>query len=346
MTHVVIEKLAMRYEGQRAAAVNGIDMELAPGRLTALLGPSGCGKTTTMKLIAGLLRPDGGDIRFDGESVLPLAAERRDCAMVFQKPLLFPYMSVGENVAFGLRQRGIDRATRTRKVREMLALVQLEGFEDRRPGALSGGQQQRVALARALVIEPRVLLLDEPLSALDAHLREEMRELICSIQRRMGITTLVVTHDQDEAVVLADTIAVMFDGDIHQMDAPHIFYERPASSRIARFFGARNLWPARITGGMASTDFGRLAVEQGEVREGSAILTIRPGEVALGDGPNAFDATVTARIYLGEHVRARFDLYGTTLEGLFPRNASGNLVVGARVRVRLPAGAIWTMTSQ
>ncbi|HIC89358.1 MAG TPA: ABC transporter ATP-binding protein, partial [Anaerolineae bacterium] len=192
MTQVNLLQLSKAYSGSDTYAVHDLTLEIASGQITALLGPSGCGKTTTLKMIAGLLHPTQGDITFDGHSVLGIPAERRGAVMVFQNYLLFPYMSVGENIGFGLKMRGVDRQTIRRKVAEILDLVKLSGFEERRPKQLSGGQQQRVALARALIVEPKVLLLDEPLSNLDAHLRDEMREFILSIQRQLGITTIFV----------------------------------------------------------------------------------------------------------------------------------------------------------
>lgn len=219
------------YPAASEPSVAGVDLTIPDGILMALLGPSGCGKTTTLKMIAGLIQPSEGDIQFGGRSVLHIAPERRRVAMVFQKPLLFPHMTIGENVAFGLRMRRVGRGTIREKVREMLGLVRLEGYENRRAGELSGGQEQRVSLARSLVYDPDVLLLDEPLSQLDANLRLEMRDLIRRIQDELGVTTIFVTHDQDEAVMLADRIALMFDGRVEQEDEPRMFYERPRTVR-------------------------------------------------------------------------------------------------------------------
>ena len=347
MTHVLLKGLTLCYEGQQTPALEAADLDIEDGKLTALLGPSGCGKTTTMKLIAGLLKPTAGDIWFDGRSVLPISAEKRKTAMVFQKHLLFPYMTVGENVAFGLKMRGIDSRLRARMATEMLDLVKLPGMEDRKPNQLSGGQQQRVALARALVIQPDVLLLDEPLSALDAHLRDEMRDLILSIQRRLGITTVLVTHDQEEAVVLADRIAVMFDGRICQYDEPAVFYDRPRSIQIARFFGARNLLSAHISDGVAETRIGRFAVQRGIVQSGSGTLTIRPEAMVIGNsGANGISARVTARIYLGTQVRVRFEVDGEFLEGLFPPDVMPQVEEGKSVDLMLPPKSIWVMPGE
>ncbi|MDP8974279.1 MAG: ABC transporter ATP-binding protein, partial [Actinomycetota bacterium] len=228
-TRLRLEDLSHRYPRTGEPALSGLSLAVEPGELVAFLGPSGCGKTTALKVIAGLLRPTSGDVLVDGRSVLDVPPEKRGAAMVFQKPLLFPHMSVEANVGFGLRMRNFSRGQIGRRVEAALRQVRMEGFADRRPGELSGGQQQRVALARALVTEPRLLLLDEPLSALDANLREEMRGLVKEMQREGGYTTVFVTHDQEEAVVLADRIAFLFEGRLQMYDKPQAFYDRPAS---------------------------------------------------------------------------------------------------------------------
>jgi ABC-type Fe3+/spermidine/putrescine transport system ATPase subunit len=210
-------------------------LDVAGGELVALLGPSGCGKTTVLKIIAGLLQPVSGEVRFNGESVLRVPAEKRGAVMVFQKPLLFPYLTVAENVAFGLKMRRSDKIRE--RVSEMVRLLQLEGYEARRPSELSGGQEQRVALARALVTEPRVLLLDEPFSALDENLRTELRLQIRELQKRLGITTIFVTHDQVEAAMVSDRIALLLNGRVEQVGAPRDFYTSPSTVEVARFFG-------------------------------------------------------------------------------------------------------------
>ena len=202
-----------------------------------LLGPSGCGKTTVLNVVAGLLPVTTGQVWLDQEALTNVPAERRGIGVVFQKASLFPHLTVADNVAFGLEMRGVAPARRRAAADEALRLVQLDGFGDRRPTALSGGQEQRVALARALVTEPRVLLLDEPLSALDEGLRSEMRDLLRRLQRRLGVTTLFITHDQREAVDIADQVAVMLDGTIAQTGPPRLFYTKPASEQVARFFG-------------------------------------------------------------------------------------------------------------
>ena len=228
-----LEDLSHSYRRTAEAALSNLTLTVERGELVAFLGPSGCGKTTALKIIAGLLYPTSGDVLVDGNSVLSVPPEKRGAAMVFQKPLLFPHMSVAANVGFGLRMRNVSRGQTDRRVENALRRVRMGGFADRRPGELSGGQQQRVALARALITQPRLLLLDEPLSALDANLREEMRELVKEVQREGGYTTVFVTHDQEEAVVLADRISLLFDGKLLMYDKPQAFYDRPASRRIA-----------------------------------------------------------------------------------------------------------------
>ncbi|MBK9316101.1 MAG: ABC transporter ATP-binding protein [Acidobacteria bacterium] len=235
MTSVHLNEISAAYGRNRVLA--GITLDIAAGEFVALLGPSGCGKTTLLRIIAGLMAPESGDLRFNDESVIGEAAERRRLAMVFQKPLLFPYHNVGDNVAFGLKMKGVARDDRTRRVREALALVQMEDFIQRNPRQLSGGQEQRIALARALVTEPRVLLLDEPFSALDEKLRAEMRSLVKSLQQRLGITTIFVTHDQNEAIVMADRIALLLNGGLEQFAPPRDFYLAPRTESAARFFG-------------------------------------------------------------------------------------------------------------
>ncbi|MBM4431948.1 MAG: ABC transporter ATP-binding protein, partial [Chloroflexi bacterium] len=253
MTHVELDALTKLYPGTQRPAVDRLTLDIESGRIVAFLGPSGSGKTTALRMIAGLIAPNSGDVRFDGESVLAVPAERRSAVMVFQSHVLFPYMNIEQNVGFGLQMRGVDRATIRQKVREMLELVRLPDISQRRPSQLSGGQQQRVALARALITEPRLLLLDEPLSNLDAHLRDEMRDLILHVQRQFGITTIMVTHDQQDALLLADRIALMFEGNLQQYAIPTDFYRRPVSERVARFFGGLNFIPATWTGEVAQT---------------------------------------------------------------------------------------------
>lgn len=222
-------------------AVDGVSIALPEGKVLSLLGPSGCGKTTTLRMIAGFEEPSSGQIMVKGRDVTRIAARHRNIGMVFQSYALFPHLSVAENVVFGLEMRNIPAAERGRRLARALAVVRMESFADRKPRQLSGGQQQRVALARALVIEPDLLLLDEPLSALDLKLREEMRDEIHRIVRELGITTVFVTHDQGEALVLSDVVAVMNAGRVEQLASPRSIYKEPRTSFVARFIGNANV---------------------------------------------------------------------------------------------------------
>jgi putative spermidine/putrescine transport system ATP-binding protein len=311
VTDVRLEQISKRFPDAQVDAVRDVSLTIGGGQLMCLLGPSGCGKTTTLKIIAGLTAPDRGAVCVGERDVTAVPAEKRDVVMVFQNHLLFPFLSVEENIAFGLRMRHAPKAQIREKVREMMSLLRLDGLEGRRPAQLSGGQKQRVALARALVTEPRVLLLDEPLSNLDAHLRDEMRELILSIKRRMDITIIFVTHDQEEAVLLADRIAVMFDGEIIQTGPPSHFYERPATREIAEFFGNRNMIEGEKQGPRVQTDIGTLSIPDTDIADGPVCVGIRPDAiVAHIESPartpqNFVTVPVGRRLYMGTHTRLR-----------------------------------------
>lgn len=305
MTEVRLDRLRKRYDHAHDAVAD-LSLMLPRGQITALLGPSGCGKTTVLKLIAGLLAPTAGDIAFDGRSVLGIPPEKRGAVMVFQNHLLFPTMSVYDNVAFGLKMRGTPPAEMRRRVAEMLDLVKLPDYSGRRPNQLSGGQKQRVALARALIVAPRVLLLDEPLSNLDAHLRNEMRDLIFTLQRQLGVTTLVVTHDQEEAVILGDRLALLFNGALQQVGEPSDFYERPSTAAIARFFGGVNFIPGVKQGAQVQTALGSFATAAPTaLPDGPVLLTARPEAVqfAEGPGPNTIAGVIAGHVYTGVSTR-------------------------------------------
>jgi ABC-type Fe3+/spermidine/putrescine transport system ATPase subunit len=329
-TRVTVEGLSVDYGD--GPVVDGLDLAVEPGTLLALLGPSGCGKSTTLRAVAGLLRPQGGDVRFDGRSVLALPPEKRPVAMVFQAPLLFPHMSIGDNVAFGLRMRGVGRRERRRRAQEALEQVQLPGVADRRPGELSGGQEQRVALARALVVQPQVLLLDEPFSALDAGLRVEVRDLVLRLQRDTGITTLFVTHDQEEATVLADTVALMLDGRLQQVGPPRAFYEAPASLEVARFFGIANALAGEVVDGRFRAGGVDVPVA---APDGPGTLLLRQEAVRLvGPADDGVDAVVVRTTYTGTAVRAWADAGG--VEVALVVDPTHRLGAGDRVRLLLP----------
>jgi ABC-type Fe3+/spermidine/putrescine transport system ATPase subunit len=345
VTQVQLHNLNKVFQGfDKVVAVKELDLEIASGKITALLGPSGCGKTTTLKMIAGLLRPDAGDITFDGESVLGIPAEKRSASMVFQDYLLFPYMTVGDNVGFGLRMRRIDKEVIARKVDEMLEFVRLPGYASRRPRQLSGGQQQRVALARALVIEPKVLLLDEPLAALDAYLRDEMRDLIFTIQHQLNITTIFVTHDQEEAVVLADNIALMFDGELHQFDEPNAYYERPVSCRVARFMGGFNFVDGVKHGNVIETELGSFHVNKQDIPDGPVVMTVRPENLELGQsGENSVQAEIVSHVYAGTHTRYRVRAGNFHLEVVASASSFKEFRDGDMLPLKFPKGCIWLL---
>jgi len=341
-TEVRLVGLSKRYG--RTEVLRELTLDVSPGSLVALLGPSGCGKTTTtLRAVAGLIDPSAGDVLFDGRSVLALPPERRPVAMVFQAPLLFPHMSVGENVAFGPRMRRVGRSRRRRLAEQALDRVQLGGYADRRPGELSGGQEQRVALARALVVQPSVLLLDEPFSALDALLRAEMRELVLDLHRDLGVTTLFVTRDQEEAVVLADRIALVLDGRLQQYAEPQQFYAAPASLAVARFFGTANLSPGIVAGGRHISRLGDVAVPAA-TPDGPGVLVVRQEAVALTSPtePGTLAGQVRTAVFLGTAVRVEVVLAsGAVVTAVvYP---SDRVAAGDLVGVRLPASACTVM---
>ena len=348
-TRVSLAGLSKQYGDSHA--VRDLTLDLPAGKITALLGPSGCGKTTTLKMIAGLIAPTSGEIAFDGASVVRVPAERRGAVMVFQNHLLFPYLTVAENVAFGLKLRGEDRATIQRKVSEILTQVRLAGFEDRQPRQLSGGQAQRVALARALVVEPRVLLLDEPLSNLDAHLRDELRELILDLQRQSGITTVFVTHDQEEAVLLADRVALMLDGVLQQVGEPRSFYERPASVAVARFFGGVNFLPGTCAGSDVETALGSFRLASATQPDGPVTLTIRPENIRLcadAEAPdeNSIAGTVTRRAYAGTHTRLKVEAMGRRFEVVANAAEGGRFGESDPVCLHFPPERLWVLPAE
>lgn len=347
MTHVSIKELTKVYPGAKEPSLDRLSLEIASGELTALLGPSGCGKTTTMRMIAGLLAPTSGDVTFDGRSVLNDKPEHRGVVMVFQNYLLFPFMSVADNVGFGLKMRKTDKSEIDRRVADMLELVKLPDLGKRRPSELSGGQQQRVALARALIVQPNVLLLDEPLSNLDAHLRFEMRDLIRSLQQEMGITTIFVTHDQEEAVVLADRVALILDGTMKQYDLPHVFYQRPVDEATARFFGGQNFVAGVTNNGKFECAFGALQLPQG-VKTGTGTLTLRPENIQIATDSsqiNTFSAIVKNKIYMGTQTRLQVRIGEQTIDIIANPNEVEHVEVNQSLLVCLPPESLWVVDS-
>lgn len=292
-------------------AVDGVDLELPAGRLISFLGPSGCGKTTLLRMIAGLERPTEGRVWLDGEDVTDRPAHLRDIGMVFQSLALFPHLSVAGNVSYGMRIRGVAAEDIARRVEELLALVSLEGYGGRRIQQLSGGQRQRVATARALALSPRIFLLDEPLSALDANLREQLQVELRLLQQRLGITTIMVTHDQREAMTMSDVVVVMRDGHIEQVGPPLEVYRRPATRFVARFVGTTNLldgtWNTDGTVRVAGTD---LAVDAERGAPGSSVtLSVRPEMAHLSVGGSAPANSLSGRVVFVRDLGELFECY-------------------------------------
>jgi putative spermidine/putrescine transport system ATP-binding protein len=309
--------LTKRFEN--VTAVHDVNLSVERGEFVSLLGPSGCGKTTTLRMIAGFERPTVGRILLDGEDITALPPNRRHIGMVFQSYALFPHMTVAQNIAFGLQMRKLPSREIEERVRQMLALVHLEDLKDRYPHQLSGGQQQRVALARALAIEPRVLLLDEPLSALDAKIRMELRIEIRRVQRQLGITTIYVTHDQEEALSISDRVVVMNQGQIGQIGTPLEIYNSPQTPFVASFVGHLNLLPVD----RLDMETGIAWVAGQPVRLSSPLqekraamhLAIRPEELQLGaiEGYNCLRGRVSHVLFLGSVVRLQVDVGGSSL---------------------------------
>ncbi|MEJ7634326.1 ABC transporter ATP-binding protein [Aeromicrobium sp.] len=317
-------------------AVDALDLTFAPGSFTSLLGPSGCGKSTTLQMIAGLIPPDLGTVTVDGSDMTHVSPERRPISLVFQKPLLFPHLTVEQNIGFGLRMQHVPRAVIADSVAEMLEQVRLTGLGGRRPHELSGGQEQRVALARALVLRPAVLLLDEPFSQLDATLRIEMRRLVRELHDSTGVSTVFVTHDQDEAVDIADEIVLMLDGRVEAQGSPERLFEAPPTLATARFLGVANeLFGHAHAGGfrLAGTD---LATDSGAVR-GEAVLTIRPEAVELPARSATRHALIVESVrFAGTFLAAT----GRTVDGQLMTlhlPVGAPLVVGEAIEVGLPA---------
>jgi ABC-type Fe3+/spermidine/putrescine transport system ATPase subunit len=324
-------EIDLREVGKRYGAlwaVRDVSLTVVPGEFFTLLGPSGCGKTTVLRMIAGFLEPDAGEIRLDGRSVAGLPPWKRDLGLVFQNYALWPHLNVFEHVAFGLRERRTPRAELRERVEDALRMVGLEALAARRPAQLSGGQQQRVALARTLVLRPRALLLDEPLSNLDARLRAQMRTELRRLHRQLGITTVYVTHDQEEAMALSTRLAVLDHGAVVQVGSPAEIYRRPRTRFVADFLGAANLLEGMIDGPGRVRLSGNLILPVGPATpgRGAVVCLIRPEAVGMGaagdGGPGRLPATVVGAVYLGGRYDCDLSLPG-----------------GERLRAEVPAGA-------
>jgi iron(III) transport system ATP-binding protein len=329
-------------------AVRSVDLDVLPGELLTLLGPSGCGKTTTLRMIAGFQEPSGGRISIAGRDVTHVAANQRDIGFVFQNYALFPHLTIFGNVAYGLQVRNKSASEIERAVAEALELVGLAGFGERLPNELSGGQQQRVALARAIVIRPRVLLFDEPLSNLDAKLRVSMRSEIRSLQQALKITTVYVTHDQEEAMAISDRIAVMEAGRIVQLDTAEVLYRHPASAFVAGFIGRANLLRATVesvNGDRATLDIGgqKLAVgSKGVPAAGNAVsIVVRPESIGIGALGGGLTAVVRTRTYLGDKIEYEVALGGQTLHIVrFNPAEDEEFLPGTTVSISIPAANV------
>jgi spermidine/putrescine transport system ATP-binding protein len=344
--HVQLEELEKRFN--EVVAVDGIDLDIPPGEFFSLLGPSGCGKTTTLRMIGGFERPDEGRILLDGRDMAQTPPHKRPVNTVFQNYALFPHLSVAENVGFGLRLQRTGKDQAGDRVSDALRLVRLEGFEERRPTQLSGGQQQRVALARALVLNPEVLLLDEPLGSLDAKLRKALQIELKSIQEEVGITFIYVTHDQEEALTMSDRIAVMSNGKVVQVGPPKEVYEAPATAYVADFLGVSNLMDAKAEG---SPD-GRCKVRLGEFdlvaaagdteAEGEVKVVIRPERIQVeergGGGENRIPGMVERTVYLGPTMQVIVQLpEGRIVQAMIPnRGEEHGFAQGTSVTLHLP----------
>ena len=326
-------------------ALDGLNLTIQPGELVALLGPSGCGKTTALRLLAGLDLADSGKVIVDGKDLTSVPASQRDMGMVFQAYSLFPNMTAVENVSFGLKVRGVDTETRLKKANELLDLVGLTTQANRYSHQMSGGQQQRVALARALAIEPKVLLLDEPLSALDAKVRTQLRDEIRRIQIEVGTTTLFVTHDQEEAMAMADRVGVMSNGKLEQIDRPNIVYSNPTSAFVASFVGAMNRIPAKLDAGKVSV-LGQSVKHGGGASGNDLVALIRPESisVSVAKTSSANTGSVLARSFLGPQTRLTVTTSETktNIHVDLPSSEAGAFAPGTTVGLKVEADSLLT----
>ncbi|MBQ3089953.1 MAG: ABC transporter ATP-binding protein [Oscillospiraceae bacterium] len=333
MSQITIKNAVKRYGNN--TVISGLNLNIRDGELFTLLGPSGCGKTTLLRMIAGFNSIEGGDFCFNEERINDKDPSKRNIGMVFQNYAIFPHLTVRENVAFGLKNRRLDKATIKAETDKFLKMMQIDQYADRLPENLSGGQQQRVALARALVIKPDVLLMDEPLSNLDAKLRMEMRQAIREIQKEVGITTVYVTHDQEEAMSISDTIAVMKDGEIQHLGSPREIYQRPANIFVATFIGRTNILSAQMKGGKLCFDCGYEEGRQNwqSISDQPVQVSARPEEFVIGkEGQPGIPGTVVDSIYLGLNTHYIVDIgLEQKVELIQESSIEDDIVPGSRI---------------
>jgi putative spermidine/putrescine transport system ATP-binding protein len=337
-----IRNLTKRFGG--VVALEDFNLEVAGGEFISLLGPSGCGKTTALNCLSGLLEPDGGDIELDGESILNVPSERRQFGMVFQNYALFPHLTVARNISFGLEMQNEGKAQIGERVDEVISLVQLEEHRDKRPGQLSGGQQQRVALARAVATRPKIILMDEPLSNLDAKLRLEMRAEFRRLHQTLGLTTIYVTHDQEEALSLSDRIVLLREGSVQQIDTPEDAYAKPTSSYAANFLGYRNLFPVKVAG--VEGEHAMVRSESGIELKGTladslskgdeAMAAIRPEDVDVAQESREAANTLSATVELVEFLGRDIEISMVGEMQMVARTLTGSCKTGDRVSALLP----------
>lgn len=348
MTEVRLNAVQKRFGA--FTAIESIDLDIKSGELVALLGPSGCGKTTTLRMIAGLEEPTSGEVLFDGKDVSDVAVQRRNVGMVFQRYALFPHMTVEKNVTFGLDVRGLPKKEISERLEEILEVVQLNKFRKRFPAQLSGGQMQRVAIARTLITKPSVLMMDEPLANLDTKLRGEMRRFIRDLQKRLGITTIFVTHDQVEAMELADRVAVIFNGKLAQFGAPQELYQQPNSTEVADFMGASNIFSAKLAAAnRAEASFGAIEITpQPGLRAGDDVhvmlrsegIDLYPESEVPQGAQNLISGKIKAREFFGASVQY---VVGAGEDITVAEQSRRLLEVGQSVVLSVQPDRVWTI---
>ncbi|RSX54359.1 spermidine/putrescine ABC transporter ATP-binding protein [Bifidobacterium goeldii] len=354
--YLSLDHVEFRYPGAQTSAIKDFNLSVRKGELLTLLGPSGCGKTTTLQIITGILKPTSGSVNVDGKNITDLPINRRNIGVVFQDYALFPHMNVGQNVSFGLEMQKVPKAERVRKVNDILHTVGLDGFEQRAVASLSGGQKQRVAIARALVARPKILLFDEPLSSLDASLRQELRTQMRRIQQDSGITSIFVTHDQQEAFAISDRVALLNKGVIEQIDVPDHIYSHPSTSFVARFIGGSNLVPVTVDGPIASDGTADVVCDQlGRIRgvlsesarttTGEHVAVIHPHQLSISSdtASSAPQGTIVAREFHGETTMYTVQAGDLTL--LVNRHDAfcDHLEIGATVTITPNEEKVWVI---